>query len=112
MLVAEIEVIRARIVEVDRIAASLLLRRPGLLRRAVLFRAMVPFEPESAAGLHGARVFMSSGRNDPVAPAASAERLAALLRAAGADVTLRWDEAGHTLPPEALRAARDWLQRD
>lgn len=91
------------------IAASLLLRRPGLLRRAVLFRAMVPFEPASPAGLNGARVFMGSGRADPVAPPATAERLATLLRAAGADVTLNWDEGGHALTPNAVRAARDWL---
>ncbi len=93
------------------IAASLLLRRPGLVRRAVLFRAMVPFEPATPPGLHGARVFMSSGRADPVAPPALAERLAAVLRAAGADVTLRWDEDGHSLPRDAVEAARDWLRR-
>src|SRR2546425_8728038 len=89
------------------IAASLLLRRPGLRRRAALFRAMVPFEPASPPGLHGARVFMSSGRADPIAPAATAERLAALLRAAGAEVTLRWDDAGHQLTPDGVSAARD-----
>ena len=90
-------------------AASLLLRRPGVLREAVLFRAMTPFEPATPPGLHGARVFMSNGRNDPFAPEPSAARLAALLRESGADVTLRWDDRGHTITHDEVRAAREWL---
>lgn len=91
------------------IAASLMLRRPGALRQAVLFRAMVPFEPASPVGLHDARAFISAGRNDTIATPAGAERLAALLRASGADVTLRWDEGGHALGRDEVHAARDWL---
>ena len=91
------------------IAASLLLRRPGLLRRAVLFRAMVPFEPEAPAGLHAAHVLLRAGRNDAIAPVAGAERLEALLRTAGAQVTLAVDDGGHALVPAALRAAKDWM---
>ena len=92
------------------VAASLLLRRPGMLRRAILFRAMVPFEPEVPAGLHGVRVLVSSGRNDTIAPPAHAERLAELLRVAGAAVTLRFDDGAHGLSLDQVRAARDWLR--
>ena len=91
------------------VAASLLLRRPGLLRSAILFRAMVPFEPETPTGLRGARVLLSEGRNDPIVPLAQAERLAELLRRAGAEVTLRFDDGAHVLTMDQVHAARDWL---
>lgn len=91
------------------IAASLLLRHPGLLRSAILFRAMVPFEPQAPTGLRGARVLLNSGRNDPIAPPAQAYRLAELLRDAGADVVLSFDDGGHALTPDQVRAAREWL---
>ena len=93
------------------IAASLLLRRPGLLRGAVLFSPMVPFEPEARPQLLGSSVFIGAGRADPIAPPAQAERLAALLREAGADVTLHWEAGGHSLTAGELKAARDWIAR-
>lgn len=91
------------------VAASLLLRHPGLLRAAVLYRAMVPFEPETAVSLAGTRVLLSEGRSDPIVPAANAERLAAILRDAGAEVTLRWQSASHQLVRQDLDVARAWL---
>jgi phospholipase/carboxylesterase len=91
------------------IAASLLLRLPGLLAGAVLFRAMVPFEPESPSGLAGTQVWLGAGRLDAIVSAANTERLAQLLRQAGAEVTLDWRNAGHSLGPEEIEAARGWL---
>lgn len=91
------------------IAASLLLLHPGLVSRAVLFRAMVPFEPEAPPALRGTRVFMGSGRHDPIITASNSERLAALLREAEADVTLAWQPTGHNLTPEDVEEARRWL---
>jgi predicted esterase/catechol 2,3-dioxygenase-like lactoylglutathione lyase family enzyme len=93
------------------IAASLLLRRPGLLRGAVLFSPMVPFEPETLPRLDGTSVFIGAGRTDQIAPAAQAERLAALLREAGADVTLHWEPGGHALTRAELAAAHEWIGR-
>ena len=93
------------------IAASLLLRRPGLLRGAVLLSPMVPFEPDVLPQLDGTSVFIGAGRSDPIAPPAQAERLAELLRSAGADVTLYWDAAGHTVTQGELDAARQWITR-
>src|SRR5918999_5387259 len=58
------------------IAASLMLLRPGLLRAAVLFRAMVPFEPEETPELSGMPVFMASGRRDRMISPESSGRLA------------------------------------
>ena len=93
------------------IAASLLLRRPGLLRGAVLFSPMVPFEPETLPRLDGTSVFIGAGRTDQIAPAAQAERLATLLRDAGADVTVHWEPGGHALTRAELAAAHEWIGR-
>jgi predicted esterase len=92
-------------------AASLLLRRPRLLRGAVLFSPMVPFEPETLPRLDGTSVFIGAGRTDQIAPATQAERLAALLREAGADVTLHWEPGGHALTRAELAAAHEWIGR-
>ena len=91
------------------IAGSLLLRRPGVLRGAVLLSPMVPYEPETLPDLGGTSVFIGAGRNDPIAPAVQAERLAKLLRQAGADVTLHWQHAGHTVTKDELDAAQRWI---
>jgi glyoxalase family protein len=91
------------------IAASLLLRRPGLLRGAVLFRPMVPFEPDTLPDLMGTSVFIGAGRADPLVPAAQTERLAELLRQAGAGVTLHWERGGHAIARSEVDAARRWI---
>lgn len=91
------------------IAASLLLRRPGVLRGAVLLSPMVPFEPDPLPDLGGTSVFIGAGRNDPMVPAEQTERLAALLREAGADVTLHWDDGGHGITKGELDAAASWI---
>lgn len=93
------------------IAASLLFRRPGLLRGAVLFSPMVPFEPETLPRLEGTSVFIGAGRADQIAPVAQAERLATLLRDAGADVTVHWEPGGHALTRAELAAAHEWIAR-
>jgi phospholipase/carboxylesterase len=91
------------------IAASLLLKRPGALRVAVLLSPMVPFQADSKPDLAGARVFIGAGRNDPIVPAANAEELARVLRDAGADVTLYWQDAGHTITSQEVAAAQKWI---
>jgi predicted esterase len=91
------------------IAASIVLLRPGVLHRAVLFRAMVPLVPDPLPVVPGTPVLVSNGRADPIVAAAETERLAALLRAAGAEVTLVLQAAGHHLIPEDLIRAREWL---
>lgn len=93
------------------IAASLLLLEPGALDGAILLRAVVPFEPHSPPRLERIPVLIGAGRNDPIAPPAMAERLAGLLHDAGAEVTLEWDDGGHSIGPSQVRAARAWLAR-
>ena len=91
------------------IAAALLLLRPGVLHAAVLLHAMVPLVPETRPDLHGTRVFLGAGRRDTMTPPDEAERLAALLRESGADVTLHWQPGGHSLTREEAQAAAQWL---
>lgn len=93
------------------VAASLLLSRPGVLAGGLLYRAMVPFEPETAPALEGTAVLLSEGRQDPIVPATQAERLAAIFRSAGAEVTLEWQPAGHQLTAGDVRTGQGWLTR-
>ncbi|MGF1472822.1 MAG: alpha/beta hydrolase [Rubrobacteraceae bacterium] len=93
------------------IAASLILLHPGLLRAAILFRSMVPLEPEVTPDLSGVPVFMAAGTRDQMIPPDNTERLAAMLREAGAEVDLRWREIGHPLVYDEIGEARDWLSR-
>jgi predicted esterase/catechol 2,3-dioxygenase-like lactoylglutathione lyase family enzyme len=93
------------------IAASVLLRRPGLLRGAVLLSPMLPFEMVSLPDLTGTVVFIGAGRNDPIAPPAQAERLGALLARGGAAVTYHWEAGGHAVTRSEVDAAREWLLR-
>jgi phospholipase/carboxylesterase/glyoxalase family protein len=92
------------------IAASLLLRRPGLIQDAILFRATLPFEPETMPALSGTRVWLGAGRRDPIVPHTSIERLAAILGDAGCAVCLDWREGGHQLEPDEVADARRWLE--
>ena len=91
------------------IAASLLLLHPGLLAGAVLLRAMVPLEPDPTPDLSGTPVYLAAGRSDPIVPADNTERLAGLLREAGANVTLDWQPGGHGIGRPEVDAARAWL---
>lgn len=91
------------------VAASTILLHPGLLRAAVLFRAMVPFEPEVTPDLSRLPVFMAAGRMDRMIPPDNTQRLADILAEAGADVDLRWRDAGHPLTYEEAGEAREWL---
>jgi phospholipase/carboxylesterase len=91
------------------IAASLMLLHPGLLRAAVLFRAMVPFEPEEPVALSGMPVFLAAGRMDRMIPPQNTERLAEILTEAGADLDLRWRDTGHPLTYEEVAEAKEWL---
>ena len=94
------------------IAASLLLSHPGVLASAVLFRAMVPFEPASLPDLRGRPVLLAAGTNDPIVPRENSERLADLLQRAGAAVTRTWSAGGHGLSRADADAAGEWWQKN
>jgi len=92
------------------IAASLLLLHPQTLRGAILFRAMVPLIPPTKPELSSVRVWIGAGDKDPIIPTSESQRLAELLRRSGADVTIRFFNAGHNLTNDEIEAAREWLK--
>jgi predicted esterase len=92
------------------IAAGILLLRPETFAAAILFRAMVPLKPEKPPELANVRVWIGAGNHDPIIPTSETQCLVELLRTAGADVTVRFLNAGHALTPADISLARDWLR--
>lgn len=92
------------------IASAMMLLHPGTVRGAVLFRGMIPLQPERVPDLGGAPVLVSNGRMDPIVPATQVAGLEDLLRRANAKVTVHWQRSGHELTNEAVSWARDWLE--
>jgi phospholipase/carboxylesterase len=108
------EIDRSRLVAVGlsngaNIAASVMLTTPGVFSHAILFRAMVPFEPKQPTKLGGTPVLISSGEWDPIATPAQARRLQTLLTAAGAVATINFYNAGHQLTRDDLIDAAHWV---
>jgi phospholipase/carboxylesterase len=92
------------------IAATILQLRPTVLGGAVLLRSMVVLgQPATAASLSGKRVLLLNGTADPIVPLDHPPRLAALLRAGGADVTQTFVPSSHGLTAADLTAAKSWL---
>ena len=90
--------------------ASLVLLRPGVLRRARCCSARWcrSCRTRCRRCAH-TPVLISNGRTDPIVPLDETERLAALLRAAGADGDAGLAAAGHHLVPGISVRAREWL---
>lgn len=95
------------------IASTVMLIEPGTIQGSILFRPMLVYEPSETSDLSGSSVFMSAGRMDPIVPTTSVEQLAEMFRSANAEVTLKWQLAGHNLVPSEVREASEWfaLQR-
>ena len=72
---------------------------------------MVPLTPEKLPDLNGRSAFLAAGKSDYMVPAENTERLATLLRDAGADVQLHWSPGGHELTRGDIAAAGAWLSK-
>jgi predicted esterase len=70
---------------------------------------MVPLTPAALPRLGATPVLISNGKMDPLVSAEETERLAALLRSAGADATVSWQNSGHDLTERDVITAREWL---
>jgi phospholipase/carboxylesterase len=55
-------------------------------------------------------VWIGAGNQDPIIPTSETERLAQLLRRAGADVTVRFANANHGLTNAEVEIARHWIK--
>jgi phospholipase/carboxylesterase len=91
------------------IAAAMLLLRPGTLGGALLLRPMVPLVPDPMPVLAGVPVQINAGTADPIVTPAQSEALAALLRRAGAAVTIDWVRGGHGLTQQDLELGARFL---
>jgi phospholipase/carboxylesterase len=91
------------------IASTVMLTEPGILQGSILLRPMLVYEPTEQNDLSGSAVFISAGRMDPIVPTTSVDRLASFFEAAHAEVTLKWQLAGHSLLPSEVREAAEWL---
>jgi predicted esterase len=91
------------------IAGSTLILHPEALAGAVLFRPMVPFVPETMPQLSGKPILILAGTRDSIVSRDETERLAALLKRAGADLTLHWADATHGIGGDEVRVAAEWL---
>jgi len=91
------------------IASTVMFIEPGILQGSILLRPMLVYKPTVQKDLSGSAVFISAGRMDPIVPTTSVEQLVSLFDAAHADVTLKWQLAGHSLVPSEVRDAAQWL---
>jgi predicted esterase len=91
------------------IAGSTLILHPGALAGAILFRPMVPFMPDTLPDLSRTPILILAGTRDTLVPREETERLAALLKRAGADVTLSWADATHGITGGEVAAGMEWL---
>ena len=86
---------------------AMLRLHPGVIRRAILLRAVEVLENPPAPRLPDTRVALMSGAHDPFA--VQGLPLENALRASGARLDARVIEARHELTPEDERIARNWL---
>jgi phospholipase/carboxylesterase len=93
------------------IAWSLLLNDPGLLKGAILLRAMLPHDPRPLPDLRGIPILLIAATHDELIPVERAGLLAALLGEAGADVTYEVLPAAHGLTGEDIVLVSEWLAR-
>jgi phospholipase/carboxylesterase len=93
------------------IAWSLLLSDPQSLAGAILMRAMLPFDPETIPRLDRKPILMLSGAADPIISAEQRDKLAKLLKAAGADLQFELLPAGHRLIRQDISIASEWLAK-
>ena len=93
------------------IAASLLLSYPETIKGAILFRAMVPFVPDSLPELYGKKILLSAGAFDPIVSKSQIEGLRNILQKSGADVTLKWQQSDHNLTQTDISNAKEWLDK-
>ena len=92
------------------IAASLLFHHQNALKGAILHHPMVPRRGIELPDLTGKSVFIAAGTNDPICSPEESTELQSLFEQANAKVELHWENRGHQLTGEEVRAAGQWYQ--
>lgn len=91
------------------IATSILISYPKVLAGAILFRAMVPFVPDSPLDLSDKKVFLSAGRFDPMVSENQTMDLFEILKKNSAQVLLNWKQSGHNLTEADIIDSKYWI---
>lgn len=89
-------------------AAAVMGLYPAVIRQAILLRAIPVLDDLPEADLAGAKVLMLTGASDPYGT--NTPKLAAWLKASGADLDEQVLETGHQLTPEDLARATQWMK--
>ncbi|MRG86822.1 alpha/beta hydrolase [Salinibacillus xinjiangensis] len=93
------------------IAGSLLFHYKQSLRGAILHHPMVPRRGVELPNLKGTPVFIAAGSNDPICSPQESNDLEELLKNAGAEVELHWENFGHQLTKGEVEAATIWYNK-
>ncbi|MDQ8044807.1 MAG: alpha/beta hydrolase [Solirubrobacteraceae bacterium] len=92
------------------VALAAMQRHPGLLRGAVLLRAMLVLDPEAGDPLNGVDLLALGGERDPLIDATGYARLVEVTRDQGATVQAHVERGvGHDLGPGDVATATAWL---
>lgn len=89
--------------------ASLLAKHPTMIKKAILFRGMLPIEFSEHPALKGIDILLVNGDADPIMNRDRVAQLEAFLTEHGANVSLQWIAAGHQLTREDIAIASHWL---
>lgn len=92
------------------IAANLLFDYNDSLAGAILHHPMVPNRAATLPKHNATPVFIAAGTNDPMCAPSEATDLQSLLVAAGADVSLVWENFGHQLTMSEVEQAKAWYR--
>lgn len=92
------------------IAAAMLQLRPEILSGGILYRAMVPIDEPVQGRLDAKPILIVSGKHDMIVPLANAQRLATILKDAGANLDHQFLPAGHALTEQDIDAAKRWFR--
>lgn len=89
--------------------ASLMAKHPGLIKKAILFRGMLPIAFSEHPDLHDVHILLVNGEADPIMDKDRVEQLNVFLTEHGATVNLHWTATGHQLASEDIKIAGQWL---
>ena len=103
------EVVAVGIADGANIASTLMLAWPDTLAGAVLFRGAVPGMPPQLPKLPATPVLLANDDYDPVVTREESAEVAALLRVAGANVTVALQPAAQQLVHADVEQARAWF---
>jgi phospholipase/carboxylesterase len=92
------------------IGQALALLHPEVVNTVVAFSGMYPFGDRDPLGdVSGVKIFSAGGESDPMAPAASANRLVEVAGSHGAEVTRVTRPGGHGITQPEVDQAHAWL---